>query len=63
MIKIRDVEKVISNLPPSELAQFRNWFEKFDPAYRLGREILAAEEQIKNGKTTEWSEIKRKHSL
>ena len=34
-----------------------------DPAYRLGREILKAEEQIGEGQTTSWSEIKRKHDL
>ena len=34
-----------------------------DPAYRLGREILEAEEQIKRGETVPWSEIKRKHGL
>jgi AbrB family looped-hinge helix DNA binding protein len=34
-----------------------------DPAYRLGREILEAEEQIKRGETANWSDIKRKHGL
>ena len=34
-----------------------------DPAYRLGKEILEAEEQIKRGETVSWSEIKRHHRL
>lgn len=34
-----------------------------DPAYRLGKEILEAEEQIKQGKTVQWSEVKRRHGL
>ena len=34
-----------------------------DPAYRLGREILEAEKQIKRGEVTPWSEVKRKHGL
>lgn len=34
-----------------------------DPAYRLGREILEAEEQIKKGETVSWQEVKRKHGL
>ena len=34
-----------------------------DPAYRLGKEILEAEAQIKQGKTVLWSEMKRRHRL
>ena len=30
MIKIREIEKVISSLPPKELTAFRKWFTKFD---------------------------------
>ena len=63
MIKIRDIEKNISDLPPRKLAAFRRWFEKFDPAYRLGREILEAEQQIKHKEVTPWSEMKRKYNL
>ena len=63
MIKIREIEKAISELPPPKLASFRRWFEKFDPAYRLGREILEAERQIKNNEVAPWSAIKRKHNL
>ena len=63
MIKIREIEKTISGLPPKKLAAFRRWFQKFDPACRLGREILEAEEQIKHGETTSWTELKRKHGL
>ena len=63
MIKISDIEDTISHLPPQKLAEFRRWFEKFDPAYRLGREILEAEQQIKRQEVTPWSEVKRKHRL
>lgn len=34
-----------------------------DPAYRLGRDILEAEEQIKRGETVTWNEVKRKYDL
>ena len=34
-----------------------------DPAYRLGRDILTAEQQIQRGEVTPWSEIKRRHKL
>lgn len=34
-----------------------------DPAYRLGKEILEAEEQIKRGEVVSWSEVKRHHRL
>lgn len=34
-----------------------------DPAYRLGREILEAEQQIKRGEVVSWSEVKRRHGL
>jgi AbrB family looped-hinge helix DNA binding protein len=34
-----------------------------DPAYRLGQEILKAEEQIKRGEVVPWSEVKRQHGL
>ena len=34
-----------------------------DAAYRLGKEILEAEEQIRRGKVVSWSEIKRRHRL
>ncbi len=30
MIKIRDIEKTITSLPSQELAEFRNWFLKYD---------------------------------
>ena len=63
MIKIREIEDTISHLPPKKLAEFRRWFEKFDPAYRLGREILEAEEQIKRKEVMPWSELKHKHGL
>ena len=32
MAAIQDIERVISSLPPDELAQFRAWFEEFDAA-------------------------------
>ena len=34
-----------------------------DAAYRLGKEILEAEEQIKRGDVVPWSEVKRRHHL
>ena len=34
-----------------------------DPAYRLGQEILEAEQQITRGEVVEWSAIKRRHGL
>ena len=34
-----------------------------DPAYRLGREILEAERQIKHGEVVPWAEVKRQHGL
>ena len=34
-----------------------------DPTCRLGLEILKAEQQIRQGKTVPWSEIKRRHRL
>ena len=34
-----------------------------DPAYRLGQEILEAEQQIKKGEVVPWSEVKRGHGL
>ena len=34
-----------------------------DAAYRLGKEILEAEQQIKQGKGVPWSEVKRRHHL
>ena len=30
MKNVRQIEEEISKLPPSELAEFRAWFEKFD---------------------------------
>lgn len=34
-----------------------------DAAYRLGKEILEAEGQIKRGEVVPWSEVKRRHRL
>ena len=34
-----------------------------DAAYRLGRQILEAEGQIKKGEVVPWSEVKRQHGL
>ena len=34
-----------------------------DPAYRLGKEILEAERQIRRGEVVPWSEVKRRHHL
>ena len=32
MIKIREIEKAVSNLPDKDLVTFRGWFQKFDAA-------------------------------
>lgn len=34
-----------------------------DAAYRLGKEILEAEGQIRRGETVPWVEVKRRHHL
>lgn len=34
-----------------------------DPAYRLGCEILEAEDQIKRGKVVSWEKVKSRHGL
>ena len=34
-----------------------------DAAYRLGREILEAEQQVKRGEVVPWTEVKRRHGL
>ena len=44
-------------LKPKKLIDIGN------PAYRLGKEILEAEEQIKKGKVVPWHEVKRRHRL
>lgn len=59
MIKIREVTKTISSLPPKKLARFRAWFTKFDPVYHrqieqfqdaIGK-IRRGEKELRNGKT------------
>jgi len=47
MIKIRELEKAVSVLPPKELSRFRNWFVKFDPGYL--KQFKAAIEKIRRG--------------
>ena len=59
MIKIREIAKTISGLPPRELAQFRSWFTKFDPVFHRQIEqfqdaidkIRRGEKELRNGKT------------
>lgn len=41
----------------------RKMIDADDAAYRLGREILEAEEQIKQGKVVRWSDVKKHHGL
>ena len=48
---------------PELLLKPKKLIDADDPAYRLGREILEAEGQIKRGETVAWSEVKRKHGL
>ncbi len=47
MIKIRELEKAVSVLPPKELGRFRNWFVKFDSGYL--KQFKAAIEKIRRG--------------
>ncbi len=30
MERINEIEKAVANLPPNDLARFREWFEEFD---------------------------------
>ena len=46
MIKIREIEEVISKLPPQKLAKFRTWYERFD-AVRWDKQF---EGDVKMGK-------------
>ena len=32
MTSVKDIEKAVAELPPSELARFRAWFEEFEAA-------------------------------
>jgi hypothetical protein len=32
MVTAQEIENAVSNLPPEELAKFREWFEEFDAA-------------------------------
>ncbi len=41
----------------------RKLIDSNDAAYRLGKEILEAEGQIRQGRTTPWSDIKHRHGL
>ena len=40
MIKIREIEKAIVDLPPKQFSAFRAWFDKFD-AVRWDRQFEA----------------------
>ncbi len=46
MIKVREIEKAVSNLPAKDLVVFRGWFQKFD-AYRWDQQF---EEDARSGK-------------
>ena len=62
MIKIREIEKTISSLPPKKLAEFRRWYERFDAVRwdkqfendvitgKLDHVAEKAKEDYKNGK-------------
>lgn len=32
MTTVKEIEKAVEHLPPKDLSQFRNWFEKFEAA-------------------------------
>ena len=46
MIKIREIEKAVLNLPRRDFKKFRQWFHKFD-ALRWDQQLKA---DVKNGK-------------
>lgn len=65
MIKIRELEHTVSNLPEDDLSKFRTWFHKFDAikwdrqlegdvrAGKLDRIAQKAIRDFKNGKCKE----------
>lgn len=55
MIKIRELEKVVANLPPKGLARFRAWFQKFDAS----RWDVQFEDDAKSGKLDRLAEKAR----
>ena len=66
MTKIQEIEKVISNLTPEELSQFRAWFEEFDAAIwdkqfeedvKSGRLYAISEKAIADFKKGEFKEL------
>jgi hypothetical protein len=57
MLTIKELEKAVSALPPEELREFRQWFEKFEAALwdqqfeedaKSGRLDRVAEQAIKD---------------
>ena len=48
---------------PKLLLKPKKLIDADDPAYRLGKEILEAEQQIKRGEAVPWNEVKRRHGL
>jgi len=52
MIKIRDLENAVANLPKNEFAKFREWFHKFDNQ-KWDKQF---EEDVKTGKLDKISE-------
>ena len=49
MSEIKQIERAVTELPPEELAEFRNWFLEYD-AEIWDRQI---EEDVKSGKLDE----------
>ncbi len=65
MVRLREIEKAVSNLPANDLAEFRAWFQKFDASLwdkqfeddarkgKLDRLAQKAVQDFKNGKCKE----------
>lgn len=66
MIKIREIEKTLSDLSPKELVEFRRWYEKFDAAkwdkqfesdVKAGKLDSAAKKALKDFKSGNHKEL------
>jgi hypothetical protein len=65
MITVKDIEEAVEHLPPTDLEQFRKWFEAFEAARwdkqlesdvstgKLDFLISEAKSEYKSGKTSE----------
>ncbi len=67
MIKVKEIQKVISDLSPQEFVEFRVWFEKFnethgDKKYHryVVHKINKGLKQIKQGNGIDHQEVKKR---